>query len=213
MGTTTCPEIRTEFSLSPKERAAARDSFVRAFERQFSDWTEIARVAIAVERDKDYLLLGFQSWHAWLLAAAPRSRSYIYLVVGRYKELSPDIPDEDLAEIPITATGVLKSLSPAVRKLSNIRQAAKGTVQGLRQKIRQEHPDQHIEGLDARTLNFTESQAVIYDEMLAVYRVMNNHEASAEEAVEWIASQWLDGPWEDSGYSNRQRANQIGANL
>src|SRR5882672_377315 len=107
MGTLTAPEIR-EYELSPKERASARDSFVRAFERQWSDWTEIARVCCEIEDDKDYLLLGFHSFGSWVLQAAPRSRSYLYLVMGRYRELRPDISDEELAQISLGSAGVLR---------------------------------------------------------------------------------------------------------
>ncbi len=204
-------EIRPDTDISPKERAEARDSFVQEFERQFSNWVDIARVCSDIERDKDYLLLGFSSYHAWLIDRAPRSRSYIYLVTNRYRELIVDIPEEELAQIPLGSAGVLKQLSSKIRQDPEVRKAARKKPSELRQAVRESHPEMHIEGLDARTLDFTESQAAVWDEMLACYRQMNNHSASAEEAAEWIASQWLDGPWEDSGYSNRERAKQIGS--
>src|SRR5882724_6724330 len=102
MGTTVnCPEIRyQEIKLTPQDRAEARHAYVRAFEDQFSNWAGIAKACIDVDRDKDYLLLGYKTWHAWLLDAAPMSRSYIYIVVGRYKELAPDIPHEELVQMP-----------------------------------------------------------------------------------------------------------------
>jgi hypothetical protein len=203
-------EIRPEGSLTPTQRAKARDCYVRDFERQFSDWASIAKCCIEVERDKDYLLLGFPSWHAWLLSAAPKSRSYIYLVVGRYKELIADIPEQELAQIPLGSAGVLKQLSPAVRRESKIRQAAKGKPSELRQAVKESFPEQHIEGLDSRMLNFTESQAAVYDEMLACHRAMNNPETSAEEIVEMLCADWLDATWDENApYSNRQRAQQL----
>lgn len=210
MGTINCPEVRNyESSLSPHERAEARDSYVRNFERQFSDWTDIAKVCIDVERDEDWKLLGFPSWNQWLMDAAPRSRAYIYLVVGRYKELSPDIPEEELAKIPLGSAGILKQLSPAVRKMSKIRLAAKEKPSKLRQVVHQECPDQHIEALDVRSLNFTESQALVFDEMISCYRAMNNGSATVEEAIEYLCSGWLDSTWEDSPYSNREKARQL----
>jgi hypothetical protein len=181
-------EIRPDADLSPKERAEARHSFVCAFERQFSDWTEIAKVCIEVERDKDYLVLGYQSWHQWLLAAAPRSRSYIYLVVGRYKELSPDIPEEELAQISLGSAGVLKQLSPAVRKLSKIRQASKGKPSELRQVLRDEFPSQHIETIVERTLYFTTSQWERIEAAYEAYR-LTDEGASLETFIEWLCSE------------------------
>jgi hypothetical protein len=211
MGTPTAPEIR-EWSLTPKERAEARDSMVREFERQWADWTSIARVCIDVERDKDYLLLGFPTWNAWILERCPKSRSYIYLVVGRYKELSVDIPEEELAQIPLGSAGILKQLSPAVRRESKIRQAARSKPEEFRQTLKQSHPEQHVEGLDLRTLKFTESQAAVFDEMLQCHRDMNNPETPAEEIVEMLCAEWLNAIWEEGApYSNRQRAEQLRA--
>jgi len=183
----TAPEIR-ECSLSPKERAEARDCFVRAFEEQFNNWVSIAKVCIEVERDKDYLLLGFQSWHAWLLAAAPRSRSYIYLVVGRFKELSPDISEEELAQIPLGSAGVLRQLSPAVRKVSKIRQAAKGKPSDLRAVVAKEFPLQHVEGIVEQRLRFTTSQWMRIEGAYEAY-LLTDEGASLETFIEWLVSE------------------------
>lgn len=202
-------EVRSE-QLTPTERATARDSFVRDFEAKFSDWVEIARVCLEVERDRDYEILGYRSFGSWIVAAAPRSRAYLYMVMGRYRELIADIPEEELAKIPLGSAGVLKQLSSKVRQDPEVRKAARKKPSELRQTIREKHPEQHMEGIDVRTLQFTDSQSGVFDEMLAAYRAMNNHESSAEEAVEYLCSGWLDAQWEDSGYSNRQRAVQIG---
>lgn len=187
MGTLSAPEIR-ECTLSPEERASARDSFVVSFERQFAEWTEIAKVCIEVERDKDYLLLGFPSWHAWLLERAPRSRSYIYLVCNRYKELIADIPEEELAKIPLGSAGVLKSLSSSVRRSSKIRQAAIHKPAELRQIIQQEFPNQHIEGIVEQRLKFTTSQWGRISAAYDAYKLTDEH-ATLEEFIEWMCSE------------------------
>lgn len=188
MGTVTCPEIRTEYDLTPVERAKARDEYVRQFERQFSDWTEIAKVCIEVERDQDYRLLGFPSWNQWLMDAAPRSRSYIYLVVNRYKELSPDIPEADLAQISLGSAGVLKQLSPAVRQMSKIRQAAKGKPSDLRVILEQEFPTQHIEPIVEQRMRFTMSQWQRIEAAWEAYKVVDPT-ASLETFIEWLVSE------------------------
>ena len=198
-------------ALTPKERAEARDAFVRAFDEQFSNWVSIAKCCADVKRDKDYELLGFETYGQWISNVAPRSRSYLYLVVGRYEELAPDIPDNELAQIPLGSAGILKQLSSKIRQSPKIRKAAKGKPSELRQVLKDSEPEQHVEALEVRTLRFTESQAIVFDEMLAGYQALNELQASAEEAVEWLASQWLDSPWEDSPHSNRQRAAQLKA--
>jgi hypothetical protein len=201
-------EVRTH-TLTAQERAIERDSLVREFERQFSQWTAIAKVCIEVERDRDWEILGFHSWSAWILDAAPKSRSYIYLVTSRYKELIADIPEEELAQIPLGSAGVLKQLSPAVRKSSKIRQAAKEKPEKLRQIVEQEFPEQHLLGLDIRCLKLDTSQAGVFDEALAIYRALNNHCATVEEFVESLCAGYANGAWEDSPYSNRERAKQL----
>lgn len=198
-------------ALTPKERATARDNFVRAFDEQFSNWAAIAKCCVDVERDEDWKELGFATYNKWLADAAPRSKSYLYLVIGRYKELAPDIPDAELQEIPLGSAGILKQLSPAVRRQSKIRQAAKSKPSELRQILRDTQPEQHIETLDVRPFRFTESQAALHDEALESYNILHECHITAEEFIEYLEAQWIDSKWEDSPHSNRQRAAQLKA--
>lgn len=208
MGTICDVEWR-EVALSPKDRAVARDSFVREFERRFSDWSEIARVCSEIERDKDWEVLGYKSYHQWLIAAAPRSRSYIYLVTGRYKELKDDFTDEELSQIDLDSTKTLRKLSPAVRHDPEVREAAKKKPRELRRLIVERHPEQHVEDIEERTLKFETSQAAIFDEAVEAWRKLNNPEESAEAILEDILNDYLDSPCnEDSPYSRRQVAQQ-----
>jgi hypothetical protein len=189
MGTTiNCPEIRTETSLTPQDRAEARDAYVRAFDRQFADWAEIAKACIDVERDKDYLRLGFKTWHEWLLDAAPMSRSYIYIVVGRYKELAPDISHEELSKMPLGSAKVLASVSSSVRQNPKLQSVAIKKPKELREFIRDNHPDQHIEGIVEKRLKFTTSQ---WERVEAVYEayLLTDEGASLETFIEWLCSE------------------------
>lgn len=187
MGTLTAPEIR-EHRLSPKERAFARDSYVRDFERTFQDWTAIAKCCIDIERDRDYELLGFASWHAWLLDAAPRSRSYIYLVVGRYKELIADIPEEELAQIPLGSAGVLRQLSSSARRLSKIRQAAQSKPAEFRKVLDQEFPEQHLEPLVECRLRFKLSFWSLFEAAYEKYK-LTDETGSKEDFIEFLVSE------------------------
>lgn len=183
----TAVTVETESDLTPLERAQARDGYVRQFERQFSDWTEIAKVCIEVEHDQDYKLLGFHSWNAWLLDAAPRSRSYIYLVVGRYKELN-DIPEEKLAQMPLGSAGILKQLSPAVRKDPEVIEAAQESPKALRKCLEKEYPMQHIEPIVEQRLRFTMSQWNKIESAWEAYKVVDPT-ASLEVFFEWLVSE------------------------
>jgi hypothetical protein len=205
-------EIRPDFNCTPKERALARDSFVREFERRFNDWSEIAKICYEVERDQDYLLLGYKSFHQWILAVAPKSRAYIYLVTGRYKELRDDFTDDELSQIDLDSTNTLRKLSPAVRRDPEVREAAKKKPRELRQKVIERFPNQHLEEITPRVQNFTTSQAEVFDEALAVYRALNNHEASVEEFVEWMCADYMNSGFDDleeQSCSRRDRARQL----
>ncbi len=184
-------EVRPhETELSPQERASARDAFVREFERQFNDWVGIAKCCSDVDRDRDWEILGFSSWHAWILDAAPRSRSYIYLVVGRYKELAPDIPDAELERIPLGSAGILRQLSPAVRQDSKIRKAAQMRPSEFRQVIATEYPNQHVEPVVECRLRFVLSAWERIQAAYEAYKVLDES-ASLETFLEWAVSETL----------------------
>lgn len=183
-------EIRPESTLSPRERAEARDSRVREFESQWSAWAEIARCCIEVRRDRDYELLGFTSWHAWLMDAAPRSRSYIYLAIGRYEELLPDIPEEELQQIPLGSAGVLRQLSSKIRQNPKIREAAKQKPSAVRKILAEDFPEQHIEHIVEVKLKFTASQWQVIQAEYDAYR-MAEPNASLESFFEFAVSECL----------------------
>jgi hypothetical protein len=181
------PEVR-EFSLTPKERAESRDNYVRVFDQQWADWSSIAKVCVDMDRDRDWEILGFASFNQYLVTAAPRSRSYLYLVIGRYRELSPDIPDEELAQIPLSNASVLKQLSPAVRKESKIRLGAKGKPAEFREMVSKEYPGQHIEPIVEQRLRFTLSAWTRIEAAWEAYKVIDES-ASLETFLEWAVSE------------------------
>lgn len=148
MGTTiNCPEIRTDFSLTPLERAQARDSYVREWVRQVQNWTEIARVCLSIKIDQDWKVLGFHSWEAWLMSAAPeeRSRSYLYAIVRTYASLSASMPEDDLEGVKLGSAGILQGVSSEIRRDPRILAAAKDKPERLREVLERDFPEQHIE--------------------------------------------------------------------
>jgi len=206
MGTISCPEIR-EVSLSPQERAEARDSYVRNFDRQFKDWSGIAKTCLDVKRDGDWKLLGFHSFDAWLVNAAPASQRYLYLAIDLYMRLSPDIPEEELSNMPIGSARVLREVSPSVRRDPKAREAAKKRPRELRKLIAKEFPDQHIENV--ASLQISSGINDLLEDARADYEVVSGHPATISSFIEFLVTEWLDGQFEDSGYSNRQRAQQL----
>lgn len=187
MGTLNAPEIR-EISMSPKERAKARDLYVRDFDRQFADWAGIADCCLAVDRDRDWEILQFHSFHAWLLDAAPASRSYLYLVMGYYKKLILDIPAEELAEIPLGSAGVLASMSSTVRRDPKIRKAAKKKPGEFIREVQEMAPEQHVEGRHRVTLDFPLSAWTLIENAYQKFQELGGP-ASLETFVEFLVSE------------------------
>ncbi len=149
--------IDTECQISPSERAKARASFVREFETQYGTWLEVAKVCVEMDRDQDYKILGYHSMGDYLVHEAPKSRSWIYLAMAHYRELSPEIPESELAQIPIGSASILRQLSPAVRNQSKIRQAAKQKPSEFRKVLAQTESGQHVDAIVLVRLRFQES--------------------------------------------------------
>lgn len=188
MGVLSAPEIR-EWPLSVEERAKARDCYVREFDRQFREWSEIARCCCQVDRDQDWKTLGFSSFHAWLKDAAPASRSYIYLVMGRYQELIADIPEEELKQIPLGSAGVLVQMSKSARRDPQVRNAAKKKPKEFIEEMQQVAPEQHLETRRRVTLDFYETQWSVIEATFEKYQVMFDSHANLEGFIEWLCSE------------------------
>src|SRR5580765_227638 len=190
MGVLSAPEIR-EIYLSPKERAKARDSYARSFERQFRDWCAIAECCLAIERDRDWEILGFSSFHAWIMDAAPASRRYIYLVMGIYKDLSVDIPQEELEKMPVGTGAVLHQQvkSKKLRRDPRVLEASKQKPHDFAKAMQEIAPNQHVEGLVRKVVNFTASQWSVIEATFEKYQVMEDGSASFASFIEWMCSE------------------------
>jgi hypothetical protein len=189
MGTTNCPEIR-EVPLSPEERAQARDSYVRNFDRQFKDWQEIAKCCLSVKRDEDWKTLGFESFARWLHDAAPASERYLYLAMGLWENLSPDIPEDKLNEIPLGTAAILQRQvkSAKLRKDPKILEAAKQKPKKFIADMKELAPDQHVELRHRITLDFEASAWSVIEATFEKYKVMEG-ECSLETFIEWMCSE------------------------
>jgi len=85
------------------------------------------------------------SFERWVRVAAPWANSTVFAAMRDVEELT-DVPEADLLEIPATNMTTLKQLSTAVRKDPDVLLAAKTMrSEEFVEKIRAEHPMQHIE--------------------------------------------------------------------
>ena len=192
-------------SLTPKARAESRDAFVRAFDEQFSNWVSIAKCCVDVKRDKDWELLPprllpnkehlgefivrkIETWNEWLASSAPRSRSYIYLAIGRYEELEPDIPEKELEKMKLGAAGILMSVSSKIRQNPKVRKAASSKPAELRQVLEQEFPEQHVESVIEKHLKFPLSQWEKIESVYETYK-LTDETATLEDFIEWLVSE------------------------
>jgi hypothetical protein len=188
MGTICDVEWR-EVALSAKDRAVARDSFVREFDRQFRTWSDIAKVAFEGKRDEDWKILGHSSWRSWILASAPASHSYIYLTVGLYEGLSPDFSDEELTKVPLGTARVIegKLKSPDVRRDPRVRELATKKPSEFVTEVNKIRPEQHLEDVVEKTLKFSASQWLVLEGAWEGYKERQNDEtATFENFVEWL---------------------------
>ena len=178
-----------EEKLTPQERAAARDNYVREFDRQFRQWSDIAHCCLDVKRDRDWELLGFHSFDAWLKDAAPASRAYIYAAIGFYDTLIPDIPEAELQQIPLGSAGVLAKMSPNARQDPEIRKAAKSKPSEFLKRVQEIRPEQHMESKIRQVLVFSASQWSVVEATFQKYQVMLDPDATLASFIEFLCSE------------------------
>lgn len=170
MGTLVCDhEIRRPL-LDMKEQAKADDEYVRQFDRQLRDWPHLAQVCLRVSEQGEWEILGFHSYDAWLMDAAPFSRSMAYWAVATFKELSGDFTPDELREMPSSTARVMKQLSTSARRNPVIREAAKKKRRDFVKVVKQIEPHQHVEDITCRTITLTDSQDEVVEKTFAAIR-------------------------------------------
>ena len=202
-----------ELVITPAQRAQARDSYVREFDRQFRDWVGIASCCVEVQNDLDYRILGFSSFEQWLEDAAPASLRYLKLVMAIYKGLVPDIPEETLRQIPLGTSAILhrQVKSPKLRRDPKVLEAAKQKPKKFTAAMQAIAPQQHVEGVIRQPIDFTASQWAVVENAWETYELLMGEPMGLAQFVEFLVTEWLDSEYEDSGYSNREKAQQMHA--
>jgi hypothetical protein len=201
-------------TVTPEERAASRDAYIRSFERAFLDWSGIAKVCIDMKRDRDWELLGFRSFGAWLTDAAPCSRSYIYTAIDLYHKLAADIPAEELSAMPMGSAQLLTGVSTATRRDPKAKSAAKKGKRQLRKTMATDFPHEHIDA--STTLDIPQGLMDVLEEGVDVYTTLSREPITLLPFMEFLVSDWLASECQDeqgrpTGLSMREMAEKVKA--
>lgn len=170
------------------QRAQDRDAFVRDFDRKWGDWFPVADCAVSMERDKDWHLLGFTSFDHYLMVAAPRSKSYIRLVMSHHKELSVDLSPEDLAQVRLGSAGILRQLPHSLRRDPEVQREARKAPQDFRKSLGENHPEQRIEEIVTIKLNFPLSLWSVISQRFEIYQ-LTDETATMVDFIEYLITQ------------------------
>jgi hypothetical protein len=157
----------TELSLlqlrsMPEEKAATfLDLRLRALEDAWKrSYVERGVILIEVQDRQlwrwmvDFAGEQYESFEGWVCRAAPQSRSDCFAAMRAVRELH-EIPMKELSEIPRCNVEVLRSLSSGVRIQPEVVAAAQALPEReFREKIKQDHPDQHVSARRKLILTF-----------------------------------------------------------
>jgi hypothetical protein len=124
--------------------------------------------------------LPFASMTAWLSSGFAGCRR-VNMEAHRDAQALADIPAEHLQGVPKGAIKVLRSVSPAVRRLPEVLEAAK-SEEGLLEKLEADHPMQHLEVRKPMMLRMTQAQRAVVAEWVN-YAVEHDLAGNREEAV------------------------------
>ena len=123
-----------------------------------------------------------RSFARWVRVYAPNGYSTVYAAM-RDVEALPDVPAEDIAQLPQSSFKTLKQLSTAVRRDPEVLAAAKsGKNEALVAHVQKHHPDQHLEEYDRVVFNLTHGAKSEIDE--AVDLAIERGDSRTKE--EWL---------------------------
>src|SRR5208337_434937 len=213
----TAPEIREFREQTPHQRAKLRHeeviSICNHLVQALHAWGRLGRLCTLVERDKDYLLLGFESFGQWMMnveEVSGYSRAAAYQYMKLFKELEPAWGAE-VHDLSLGVAHVVKLLPQALQTSPEVRSAAKRMKpKEFREKISRDHQDAHIETREEIRLNIDGSFATMFHEVVEAMRTLEElPELSYERAVEIAFASWMSEPFEDSGMTKLERARQL----
>lgn len=193
MSLATTSNLISDIVVDPREELAhEHDRRAREIDRQYKTvWIELADICICVRDNREYEILGFHSFHAWLLDACPSSRSMAYLAMGVREELR-DIHTEDLKEMPLGNARILKAMPKAARQKPTLIEHAKVTKpkQFIAAAV-EAAPDSHLEETITKRYSFVKSRLLIIEQAIELKAMLDEEGYSDEEALEAICVEWM----------------------
>lgn len=187
--------------------AALHDARVRELEKQHvACWSEMAELSLVIRDNQEWEMLvrekpvicetcgavactEFHSFNAWLLDAAPHSRSAMYMAMGLREELQ-DVPKEDLREIPLGSAKVLAKMPKKMREQPATIKAAKKQPREFVKHVQETAPELHIETSSPRAFALTASQERIVEGALQLVRLLMDLQTD-EQCLEALCADFL----------------------
>jgi hypothetical protein len=140
-----------------------------------------------MEKDRDYLALGYESMGACIMEVELLSgydRSSIYSYKKLYEETSPNA-GESILQMPLGSAQIYRQLPSALQRDPDVQQAARAKPKLFRAKVAQDYPQAIMETRITLSLNLDNSVFVLWEEFLARCRdVSGEPELTYEQAFE-----------------------------
>jgi hypothetical protein len=163
-----------EGTVSDTAGEAALFARMRTLDREAKlSYAEVGRICLIVRENRLHLHrlnpnTGEQcTWTEWVSLAAPWGYSTCFEAV-RDVEALPDIPKEELAQIPKGNIKTLVKMSTGVRSQGAVLEAAKTQrPEAFIEHVKRHHGDQHIEQTQILRFSVNESEALVVEEVLA----------------------------------------------
>jgi hypothetical protein len=185
--------IESMRSWTPEAAAVAIDDRVRKIERSSKlTFIEIGLLVDEVDR-REYWKHMAGNWHSmdhWLMDAAPVCRTSAYAARKAVRELSPDIPVEQLIEMPRCNVGLLAKVPKQHRKPEIVEAAKTLSEESFSGFVEREVPDAHLEHKRPMRFRPDASQRQVIEDALKL--AMEREElVSREDALEAICADYL----------------------
>lgn len=162
-----------------------------------STWSELAEICITIKTNELWRDGGYSSFEGWLVSACPMSRSYAYLAMGAFNELT-EMSVEDLRQIPLGNAIILQE-TPKTRRNGHLIEAAKEQApKDFIGTVIQAAPEAHLEQKQCHKFRMTTSQSKTLQAGLDMWCILNEDPgAPAEVILEGIVADYLISHQED----------------
>jgi hypothetical protein len=148
-------------------------------------WARIGRLAVQMERDRDFVVLGYESMGACILEIELLSgydRSSIYAFKTLYEEASPNA-GESILQMPFGTAQIYRQLPAALQRDADVREAAKQKPKLFRAQVAQDYPQALVETRTRLSLNLDNSVYLMWEEFMKLVRQVNDDPGMTYEAA------------------------------